>query len=173
MKKIKKADELVAVAVRQGVQMNLIEADIVLSYMESYGFALMSDKRFQMALHDTEEGRTKDQPHTIREVIELCQEMNKELLQDAVGKEQRDENYILDLRKDDLILAGLAEKAAAVIPPVIRRYNIIILEYLKRVVPVEAASWEEAKAKVERGWNDGEYVLSADDFAGVSFNTAG
>mgnify|MGYP001031256876 CR=1 FL=1 len=177
MTEIKKAEELVAVAVRQGVQMNLVEADIVLSYMESHGFALMSDEQFQMALHDTEEeekyGYTKDQPYTIREAVEFCQEMNEELLQDAAGKEQRDDSYILDLRKDDLILAGLAEKAAAVIPPVIRRYNIIILEYLKRVVPVEAASWEEAKAKVERAWNDGEYVLSADDFAGVSFNTTG
>lgn len=177
MSEIKKAEELVAVAVRQGVQMNLVEADIVLGYMEGHGFALVSDEQFQMALHDTEEeekyGYTKDQPYTIREAVEFCQEMNEELLQDAAGKEQRDENYILDLRKDDLILARLMEKAAAVIPPVIRRYNIIILEYLKRVVPVEAASWEEAKAKVERAWKDGEYVLSADDFAGVSFNTGG
>ena len=172
MSEIKKAEELVAVAVRQGVQMNLVEADIVLGYMEGHGFALVSDEQFQMALHDTEEeeqyGYAKDQPYTIREAVEFCQEMNEELLQDASDKE---ESYILDLRKDDLILSGLMEKAAAVIPPVIRRYNIVIMEYLKRVVPVEAASWEEAKSKVEQAWKDGEYVLSADDFAGVSFNT--
>ena len=175
MTEIKKAEDLVAVSVRQGLQMNLVEADIVLGSIEGHGFALMSDEQFQMALHDTEEeekyGYTNDQPCTIREAVEFCQEMNEELLLDATGKEQQDEGYILDLRKDDLILSGLMEKAAAVIPPVIRRYNIVIMEYLKCVVPVEAASWEEAKSKVEQAWKDGEYVLSADDFAGVSFNT--
>lgn len=69
--------------------------------------------------------------------------------------------------------AELMEKAAVVIPPVIRRYNVVISECLKRVVTVEAASWEEAKAMVERAWKNEEYVLGADDFAGVSFNTAG
>ena len=175
MTEIKKAEDLVAVSVRQGLQMNLVEADIVLGYIEGHGFALMSDEQFQMALHDTEEeekyGYTNDQPYTIREAVEFCQEMNEELLLDATGKKQQDESYILDLRKDDLILSGLMEKAAAVIPPVIRRYKIVILEHLKRVVHVEAASWEEAKSKVEQAWKAGEYVLSAEDFAGVSFNT--
>lgn len=175
MTEIKKAEDLVAVSVRQGLQMNLVEADIILGYMEGHGFALMSDGQFQMKLHDTEEeekyGYSNDQPYTIREAVEFCQEMNKELLRDASSKEQRDESYILDLRKDDLILSGLMERAASVIPPVIRRYDIIILEYLKRVVPVEAASWEEAKSKVEQAWKNGEHVLTAEDFAGVSFNT--
>ncbi len=174
MTEIKKAEELVAVAVRQGVQMNLVEADIILGYMEGHGFALLSDEQFQMALHDTEEeekyGYTKDQPYTIREAVEFCQEMNGEMLLDASSKDTPDENEVLDLRKDALILDGAMGKAAAVIPPVIRRYNIVIIEHLKRVVPVEAASWEEAKSKVERAWKNGEHVLSADDFAGVSFN---
>lgn len=177
MNEIKSAESLVSVSVRQGLQMNLVEADIILGYMEGHGFSLMSDGQFQMKLHDTEEeekyGYSKDQPYTIREAVEFCQEMNEELLQDASSKEQRDESYILDLRKDDLILSGLIKRAASVIPPVIRRYNIIILEYLKRVVPVEAASWEEAKSKVEQAWKNGEHVLTADDFAGVSFNTGG
>ena len=64
----------------------------------------------------------------------------------------------------------LPSSAASVIPPVIRRYDIAIVEYLKRTVHVEAASWEEAKSKVEQAWNNGEHVLTADDFAGVSFN---
>lgn len=85
--------------------------------------------------------------------------------------QHRRKRHILDLRKDDLILSGLVERATAVIPPVIRRYKIVILEHLKRVVHVEAASWEEAKSKVEQAWKAGEYVLSAEDFAGVSFNT--
>ena len=175
MTEIKKAEDLVAVSIRQGLQMNLVEADIVLGYIEGHGFALMMDEQFQMALHDTEEeeqyGYSTDQPYTIREVVEFCQEMNEELLRDASSEESCDENRILDLRKDDFILSGLVERATAVIPPVIRRYKIVILEHLKRVVHVEAASWEEAKSKVEQAWKAGEYVLSAEDFAGVSFNT--
>ena len=175
MTEIKKAEDLVAVSIRQGLQMNLVEADIVLGYIEGHGFSLMSNEQFQMALHDTEEeekyGYSKDQPYTIREAVEFCQEMNEELLRDASSEESCDESRILDLRKDDFILSGLVERATAVIPPVIRRYNIVILEYLKRVVPVEAARWEEAQSKVEQAWKAGEYVLSADDFAGVSFNT--
>ena len=175
MTEIKKAEDLVAVSIRQGLQMNLVEADIVLGYIEGHGFSLMSNEQFQMALHDTEEeekyGYSKDQPYTIREAVEFCQEMNEELLRDASSEESCDESRILDLRKDDFILSGLVERATAVIPPVIRRYNIVILEYLKRVVPVEAASWEEAKSKVEQAWKAGEYVQSADAFAGMSFNT--
>lgn len=174
MTEVKSAEDLVAVAVRQGLQMNLVEAEIMLGYIEGHGFAMISDEQYQVMLHDAEEeekyGYANDQPYTIREAVEFCQEMNEELLLDASSKEQQDESYILDMRKDNLILNGLMEKAAAVIPPVIRRYNIIILEHLKRVVPVEAASWEEARSKVKRAWKNGEYVLSADDFAGVSFN---
>ena len=33
MTEIKKAEDLVAVSIRQGLQMNLVEADIVLGYM--------------------------------------------------------------------------------------------------------------------------------------------
>ena len=131
MTKIKKAEDLVAVSARQGLQMNLVEADIVLGYMEGHGFSLVSDEQYQVKLHDTEEeekyGYASDQPYTIREAIEFCQEMNEELLLDASGEDPRDENRILDLRKDDLILSGLMERAASVIPPVIRRYDIIIL----------------------------------------------
>lgn len=177
MNEIKKAEDLVAVSTRQGLQMNLVEADIVLDYIEVYGFVLTCDEQFRMVLHDTEEeekyGYSKDQPYTIREVVEFCQEMNEELLMDVSSNEQRDESYILDLRKDELILSGLMERTASVIPPVIRQYNIIIMEYLKRVVPVDAASWEEAKSKVEQAWKNGEYDLTAEDFAGVSFNTIG
>lgn len=175
MTEISKAEELVAVSARQGFKMSLIEADIVLGYMEGHGYALVSDEQYQVKLHDTEEEEkywyTNDQPYTIREAVEFCQEMNEELLQDAVGKKQQDANYILDLRKEELILSGLMDKAAAVIPPVIRRYNIVILEYLKRVVSVKAASWEEAKSKVEQAWKEGQCVLDKEDFAGVTFNT--
>ena len=48
-------------------------------------------------------------------------------------------------------------------------YEVVIAEYQKKVEHVEAASWEEAKMLVNEAWDNGTYVLTADDFAGVSF----
>ena len=75
-----------------------------------------------------------------------------------------------DVLCPDCYKSGLPKSAVDVIPPVIHRYNVVIEERLNRVVPVEAASWEEAKSKVEQAWRNGEYVLTSDDIAGVAFN---
>lgn len=173
MTEIKKAEDLVAVSVRQGVKMNCVEAAVVLSYIRGTGFSMSSDERFKMLLHDgdTAEGSENCYEYTVRELASLCLKMNNEMLLDESGKPEPNEDDLLDLQKDEFILTGLMKKAASVIPPVIHRYDIVILEYLKRVVPMEAASWEEAKSKVEQAWNNGEHVLTAEDFAGVSFNT--
>ena len=53
-----------------------------------------------------------------------------------------------------------------------REYNVTITETLKMTVTVEAESMEEAKQKVEAEWKDGEYILDADSFAGVEFESA-
>ena len=154
--------------------MGMIEADIVLGYIEGHDFALMSNEQFQTVLHDTEEeekyGYSKDQPYTIREVVEFCRDMNEDLLRESSDNENCDSSYIFDLKKDSFILDGIMEKIVATTPPVIRQYNIDILERLRRVVTVEAASWEEARSKVEQAWKNGEYVLTAENFEGVTFS---
>lgn len=99
--------------------------------------------------------------------------MNDELLTENSGKEDPDQAYLLDLRKDELILGGLMKRVAVVIPPVVRRYDVVIVEYLKKVVLTEAASWAEAESKVKRAWEDGEHILDADNFAGVTFTLGG
>ena len=68
-----------------------------------------------------------------------------------------------------LILGMMMERAKVALPPQTSNYDVVIVEYLKKVVPVEAASWEEAKMLVNEAWDNGTYVLTADDFAGVSF----
>lgn len=173
MSEIKKAEDLMAVSARQGVKMNSVEAAVALSYVRGTGFFISSNEHFEMLLHDgdTAEGSENCYEYTVRELASLCLSMNNEMLSDENGKLEPNEDDLLDLQKDEFILSGLMEKVAAVIPPVIRRYDIAIVEHLKRVVHMEAASWEEAKSKVEQAWKAGEYVLSAEDFAGVSFNT--
>ena len=63
----------------------------------------------------------------------------------------------------------MMERAKVALPPRTSTYDVVIVEYLKKVVPVEAASREEAKMLVNEAWDNGTYVLTADDFAGVSF----
>ena len=151
---ITKSEELMAVSVRQGVELAAIEAKVLLGYLEGHDYSLMMDDKFHLALHDNQDGENadNDQPYTIRDCIDFCQEMNSEL------------------QKDELILDRMMERAKVALPPRTRTYDVVIVEYLKKVVPVEAASWEEAKMLAEDAWDNGTYVLSADDFAGVDFS---
>ena len=52
----------------------------------------MMDDKFHLALHDNQDGEyaDNDQPHTIRDCIDFCQEMNSELLLEEAGKEGGD-----------------------------------------------------------------------------------
>lgn len=175
MKEIRTAEEMMAVATRQGVPFSFVEAEVVLGYMEGHDYCLLADDGFKMMLHDKQDGdkHEEDIPYTVRDVLEFCIEMNDELLTENSGKEDPDQAYLLDLRKDELILGGLMKRVAVVIPPVVRRYDVVIVEYLKKVVPTEAASWAEAESKVKRAWEDGEHILDADNFAGVTFTLGG
>jgi hypothetical protein len=174
MKEIKNASELVAVAVRQGLEMKETEAAVVLGYIEGHDYTLLMGEDFTMMLHDIAggEGNDNDMPYNIRQAVEFCQEMNEELLLDNSAKDDPDEEYLLDLRKDELILDGLMKRAETVIPPTVQKYNVVIIEHLKKVAPVDAASWAEARMKVEDAWKSGDYVLTAEDFAGVLFTLA-
>lgn len=175
MQEIKKPEELMAVSVRQGVDMNETEAEVVLGYLEGHDYCLLMADDFAMALHDLTEGdiSNNDMDYNIRQAVEFCQEMNEELLLENSSKDEPDEEYLLDLRKDELILDALMKRAESVIPPAVQTYKVVIVEHLKKVVPVEAASWAEARMKIEDAWKNGEHVLTAEDFAGVSFTLGG
>lgn len=169
---ITKSEELMAVSVRQGVELAAIEAKVLLGYLEGHDYSLMMDDKFHLTLHDNQDGENadNDQPYTIRDCIDFCQEMNRELLLEEAGKEGGDPDYFSELQKDELILGKMMERAEVAVPPRVSTYNVIIVEHLKKVVQIEAASWEEAKMLAEDAWDNGTYVLSADDFAGVDFS---
>lgn len=48
-------------------------------------------------------------------------------------------------------------------------YEVTITETLKTKVFLEADSSEEAEEIVSDGWRKSEYILTAEDFVGVSF----
>lgn len=79
---ITKSEELMAVSVRQGVELAAIEAKVLLGYLEGHDYSLMMDDKFHLTLHDNQDGENadNDQPYTIRDCIDFCQEMNSELL---------------------------------------------------------------------------------------------
>ncbi len=48
-------------------------------------------------------------------------------------------------------------------------YKVEIMETLRHVVEVEAGNQQMAEQIVNDKWKDGEYILDADNFAGVEF----
>ena len=99
---ITKSEELMAVSVRQGVELAAIEAKVLLGYLEGHDYSLMMDDKFHLALHDNQDGENadNDQPYTIRDCIDFCQEMNSELLLEEAGKEGGDPDYFSELQND-------------------------------------------------------------------------
>jgi len=53
-----------------------------------------------------------------------------------------------------------------------KEFTINIRETLEKQVAVEAETLEEAIAKAEKNWKDGEYILDAESFTGVNFEEA-
>jgi hypothetical protein len=51
-----------------------------------------------------------------------------------------------------------------------RKYQVIITEKLEKTVEVEASSRNEAIALAKINYYDSDPILSADDFAGVTFS---
>ena len=49
------------------------------------------------------------------------------------------------------------------------RYKVEIMEILRHVVEVEAGNQQMAEQMVDDRWKAGEYILDADNFAGVGF----
>lgn len=167
--------EIIAAAGCQGVALGDTEALILLGYLEGHDYCLMMDDHRKMWLHDNQDGENdeNDTPYTIRDVIELCQELNGEILLEEESRETTQPEYILDLRKDEILLEHMMEKASAAIPPEAREYKVVIVEHLRRVISVNAENWADAELKVREAYDRAEIVLSVDDFAGVTFSLGG
>ena len=49
------------------------------------------------------------------------------------------------------------------------RYKVEIIETLRHMVEVKAGNQQMAEQMVDDRWKHGEYILNADNFAGVEF----
>lgn len=172
IKKIETQEGLVASAARQGVTICGTEAEIVLAYIKVHGYELLTDDDYKLYLHDESAGEdnSHDEPQTVRDIVELCKELNEEMLLDSYSEESPDYDDQLELRKDTLILETTLERAQQVISPTIRRYDVVVVEHRKKVVPTLAASWAEAEARVREMWENGEVVIEQRDFAGITLS---
>lgn len=175
MKKIELTEELIAAVARQGVTICGTEAEIVLAYIKVHGYELLTDDDYKLYLHDESAGEdhSHDEAQTVRDIVELCKELNEEMLVDSYSEENPDADDQFELRKDTLILESMLERAQQVIPPTIRRYDVVIVEHRKKLVPVLAASWAEAEARVREMWENGEVVIGQSDFAGILISSGG
>lgn len=175
MKMVKEPMELIASAGCQGVALNDTEAEILLGYLEGNDYCLMMDDRRKLWLHDNQDGERDedDTPYTIREVIEFCQELNGDILLGEETKENSEPAYVLELRKDEMLLQHMLDRASEVVPPEVREYKVVVIEHLKKVVAVDAENWADAELKVREAWDRKDLRLGPDDFAGVSFSLGG
>lgn len=111
---ITQPEELVPAAMRQGIRMDIHEADIVLGYLEGHDYVLMADNESRTVRHDRQDGAdySEDIPYSIRDAVMFCQEMNEELLQENEYRNDTDAGYLTRLREDEQILDALLEKNA-------------------------------------------------------------
>ena len=175
MKKIELTEELIAAVARQGVTICGTEAEIVLAYIKVHGYELLTDDDYKLYLHDESAGEDNsyDEPQTVRDIVELCKELNEEMLLDSYSTQEQDADDQLELRKDTLVLETLLAKAEKVIPPTVRRYDVVVIEHRKKLVPVLAASWAEAEERVRVMWNTGAGAFGRDNFHGLRIGSEG
>lgn len=117
--RITRPKELTAVAMRQGIVMDIHEAAIVLGYLEGHDYCLMTDDKGKTARHDEQDGSdySGDVPYSIHDAVIFCQEMNEELLRENEVQCNPDAGYLCRLRKDEQALDALMEKISAVPVP--------------------------------------------------------
>lgn len=171
MKVISDIGDMMATASRHGVPIGRAEAYIMLDILNDRDFELYVNNDFKMWLHDRQDGESRDHDteYTMRDVVELCSEINEEYMLETSD----DKEKYFSLLKDEHILYELSKRCEKVIPPTVREHKVIIIEHLKKVVSIEAASWEEAESIAKERWKNGDYILDADDFAGVMFSYGG
>lgn len=172
MKMVDSTLELRAVSGCQGVNLNDTEAAILLGYLGGNDYCLLMDDNRKIWLHDNQEGEKDDNdtPYTIRDVIEFCKELNGEILLNEESRDTTQPEYIMDLRKDEMLLDLMMERATKAIQPEPREYKIVVVEHHRKIVSVKAENWPDAELKVREAYEKGEISFDASDFAGVSFS---
>lgn len=112
LSEILKAEQLIPIALRQGVSLSEAEADLVLGYLEGHDYVLLSDGQARTVRHDLQRGNDhwEDEPYSVQDAIRFSLEMSGELLQCAEQVETLDEAYLSSLRNDGSVLSDLLDR---------------------------------------------------------------
>lgn len=110
--RIAKPEELLAVAIRQGIEMDGNEAGIVLGYLEGHDYCLMADEAGMTVRHDESEGEDcgEDMPYSVQDAVMFCQEMNGELILESESMSVPDVDYLARLHQDEQVFDGLMRR---------------------------------------------------------------
>ena len=98
----------------QGLKLRTAAADMILGYLEGHDFCLMTDGSGMTVRHDEQYQSIHrgNEPYTVLDAIEFCQEMNEELLACAEAQSMESEEYLSRLRRDEKILSLLMTQKA-------------------------------------------------------------
>jgi len=112
LSEILKAEQLIPIALRQGVSLSESEANLILGYLEGHDYVLMSNEQSQTVRHDFQrsDDHWEDEPYTVQDTIRFALDMSEELLRCTEQAEAPDEAYLSDLRNDSRVLADLLDR---------------------------------------------------------------
>ncbi len=112
LSEILKAEQLISIALRQGVPLSEAEADLILGYLEGHDYVLMSNEQSQTVRHDCQRDNDhrEDEPYTVQNTIRFALDMSEELLRCTEQAEVPDEAYLSDLQNDGRVLSGLLDR---------------------------------------------------------------
>lgn len=169
MRKVENAEDFVVVAARQGVTISEIEAQVLVESFHMGSYGLCRDDCFNLSAYPfDEEDFNGYEDRSIEEVCLEAIEIIEELMVDAVADGN---GAIEDLRKNLYILHVAEEKIKQVVPPTVREYQVLIVENLKKLVTVEAASIAEAISVAKENYENGDYLMDEPgNYAGAYFN---
>ncbi len=112
LSEILKAEQLISIALRQGVPLSEAEADLILGYLEGHDYVLLEDRQFHTMRHDLQRGNDhrEDETYTVQDAIRFALDMSEELLRCTERAEAPDEAYLSDLRNDGRVLTDLLDR---------------------------------------------------------------
>lgn len=158
----------IAAATRHGFPISNVEAETILTVLESDGLTLVIEDDWSIKVHnfDLENQNNADFVSDIREIVEIASEINEEAIIDATDREIYPE-ILFSLQKDEYILNSLKAKVQNVIPSKKKSYRVGIVITHKVYDTVEATCWSEAESIVRKKWDNGEYSFSDKDLKGI------
>lgn len=153
---IENADQFLAVAARNGVEVGRLHAAVALKYFEAGEERLVQGDNYKLWL-EPKNDPGNGYEYNVAELFEVALECAEEIYNDACAKEHPDEDLLLWLCEDQYILKIAVEEARKVIPVEIKTYAVNIIEYMRKTVYVEAASSNEAEETVKKNHAEGLY----------------